>query len=85
MHWAVLENDWPALLQRWMRYLESADPQTIIAYKNLKGEAHESPIWQIVLHVVNHATHHRGQAAGFMRSMGHVPPPLDMIRYYQER
>jgi len=36
-----------------------------------------------VLHVVNHGTHHRGQAAGFLRAMGYVPPPLDLIAYYR--
>jgi uncharacterized damage-inducible protein DinB len=40
-------------------------------------------LWKIVLHVVNHGTHHRGQASGFLRAMGHVPPPLDLIAYYR--
>ena len=81
----VLQNDWPALLSRWSQYLASAtDPEGTISYKDLKGNPYENPLWQIVLHVVNHATHHRGQAAGFMRSMGHTPPALDMIRYYRE-
>jgi uncharacterized damage-inducible protein DinB len=37
-----------------------------------------------VLHVVNHGTHHRGQVAGFLRTMGHAPPALDLIAYYRE-
>jgi len=35
--------------------------------------------------VVNHATHHRGQAVGFIRAMGHQPPKLDLIFYYREQ
>ena len=54
-----------------------------LSYTDLKGNPWVSPIWQIVLHVVNHGTHHRGQVAGFLRSMGHAPPPLDLIAYYR--
>jgi len=32
---------------------------------------------------VNHATHHRGQVSGFLRAMGHAPPPLDLIAFYR--
>jgi len=42
-----------------------------------------TPLWQILLHVVNHATHHRGQVSGFLRAMGHTPPPLDLIAFYR--
>jgi uncharacterized damage-inducible protein DinB len=34
--------------------------------------------------VVNHGTHHRGQVSGFLRSMGHTPPALDLIAYYRQ-
>jgi uncharacterized damage-inducible protein DinB len=37
-----------------------------------------------LLHVVNHGTHHRGQVAGFLRSMGRKPPVLDLIAYYRQ-
>jgi uncharacterized damage-inducible protein DinB len=43
----------------------------------------DEPDWKLVFHVVNHATHHRGQVAGFLRTMGRVPPPLDLIAYYR--
>jgi len=86
-HLAVLQNDWPALLGRWAEWANTLTDETVsdaITYHDLKGRQWTTPIWQIVLHVVNHATHHRGQVAGFLRSMGHTPPPLDLIAYYRE-
>ena len=85
MKMSVLETDWPAVLAGWQEYLDTAtDMNAPIAYKDLKGNSYTTPLWQIVLHVVNHATHHRGQASGFLRTMGRVPPPLDLIFYYRQ-
>jgi uncharacterized damage-inducible protein DinB len=50
----------------------------------MRGNPWTQPLWEIVLHVVNHGTHHRGQAAGFLRSLGHTPPKLDLIFYYRQ-
>src|ERR1700676_4878678 len=72
MHLSVLENDWPALHHRWRQWAAPLDEDAIknqIAYKDLKGNPYETPLWQIVLHVVNHATHHRGQVSGFLRAL----------------
>jgi uncharacterized damage-inducible protein DinB len=57
---------------------------SILEYQDLKGNPWRQSVWQIVLHVVNHATHHRGQVSGFLRSMGHTPPPVDLIAYYRQ-
>ncbi len=85
---AVLQNDWPALMERWREWAASLSEVQIaepLAYTDLKGRAWSQPVWQLVLHVVNHGTHHRGQVSGFLRSMGHIPPALDLIHYYRER
>lgn len=82
-----LQQEWPALQQRWKEWaapLSDQDAAKKIAYRDLKGNPYEQPLWQILLHVVNHGTHHRGQAAGFLRAMGHTPPQLDLIFYYRE-
>src|SRR5215831_5321055 len=55
-----------------------------IACRDMKGNPYVSTAWEIVLHVVNHGTHHRGQVSGFLRALGHTPPQLDLIRYYRE-
>lgn len=85
---AVLQNEWPVLHARWREWAaglneESAD--SVLDYKDLKGNAWRQPVWQLVLHVVNHATHHRGQVSGFLRAMGHTPPPIDLIAYYRKQ
>jgi uncharacterized damage-inducible protein DinB len=84
----VLRYDWPPLLAQWEALLSAQTDDSVLGacrYLNLKGEPWETPIWQIVLHVVNHGTHHRGQVSGFLRAMGHTPPPLDLIAYYREQ
>jgi len=87
MHLEVLQNDWPMLLERWKQWGALLTEESIhqeISYKDSKGNAFVNPIWQIVLHLANHGTHHRGQVSGFLRAMGHVPPPVDLIAYYRE-
>jgi len=79
---ATLQRDWPAVHEQWAVCV--ADPSRVVHYQDLKGNPYSSTLSEIVLHVVNHATHHRGQVAGFLRTLGHTPPPLDLIRYYRE-
>jgi len=82
----LLQSEWPALQQRWklwLRDFSDADVARQISYKDLRGNPYTTPVWQIVLHLVNHGTHHRGQISGFLRAMGHTPPPLDLIAYYR--
>ena len=84
MKMSVLENDWPQVLAGWQEHLGGvADVSAPVSYKDLKGNAYATPLWQIALHVVNHGTHHRGQVSGFLRTMGHTPPPTDLIFYYR--
>jgi len=83
---ARLASEWLELHGRWHAWASRLTPESIeatLSYRDLKGNAWVSPIWQVVFHVVNHGTHHRGQVAGFLRSMGHAPPPLDLIAYYR--
>lgn len=40
------------------------------SYKNLKGEQFEQPLYQLVLHLCNHGTYHRGQLVTMLRTLG---------------
>ena len=82
----LLIAEWPALYQRWKLYLcdlTDQDMLRVVSFKDTKGNPYNQPLWQILLHVVNHATHHRGQVSGFLRALGKTPPPLDLMAYYR--
>jgi uncharacterized damage-inducible protein DinB len=49
-------------------------------------EADVPRFWPKFLHVVNHASYHRGQVTTLLRQMGlEVPRSQDMIIFYKER
>jgi uncharacterized damage-inducible protein DinB len=87
MHLEVLRKDWPALLARWKQWGALQTEESVhreVSYKSLRGDPFVTPTWQIVLHLVNHGTHHRGQVSGFLRTMGHTPPHLDFLVFCRE-
>ena len=58
----------------------------VFEYKLLSGEAGASPLWQMLQHVVNHASYHRGQVTTMLRQLGATPAkPMDMIAYYRTK
>jgi uncharacterized damage-inducible protein DinB len=54
-----------------------------ISYKTLAGISYQTPIWQMILHIVNHGTHHRGQITSMLRQLGIKPLNLDLIGFYR--
>ncbi|MGA3201400.1 MAG: DinB family protein [Bryobacteraceae bacterium] len=85
----VLERDaqWPEIQKEWEDWataLSDDEILRVVDYKDLKGNVHQTPVWQIVLHVVNHATLHRGQAMSLLRQLGVAAPSTDLIFYYRE-
>ena len=49
------------------------------------GAVHTLPLWQAVMHLVNHTTYHRGQVISLLRQMGYPVPHTDLIVYFSER
>ncbi len=75
-----------ASMRRFVQDLTDADLQRVIAYRNLAGVPGESALWEMLAHVVNHATYHRGQVTTLLRLLGAAPPPsTDLIAYYRGR
>jgi uncharacterized damage-inducible protein DinB len=52
-----------------------------LAYRNMAGEDRRQPLLQVLGHVFNHQTHHRGQIHGLLSGTRVAPPPLD-ISYF---
>jgi uncharacterized damage-inducible protein DinB len=82
--WEVLVARWPRVQQAWQNWaatLSDSDSNRVINYVDMKGNPWSNPVWHIVLHAVNHSTHHRGQVSAFLRATQIVPPSLDFIAF----
>jgi len=84
---AALRATWNELETRMRDFVATLGehgPNRVIDYKLLSGVTGASPIWQMLQHVVNHASYHRGQVTTMMRQMGAQPAkPMDMIAYFR--
>jgi uncharacterized damage-inducible protein DinB len=83
----AITSDWPELQRKWEAWADSAsdaDLERVVSYKTLNGTPGSTPASQIVLHLVNHATLHRGQVVGMLRQLGVKPPVTDLILYLRE-
>ncbi len=80
----ALENRW-ALEELAMReFLGSLSDEEMgrpVRYTTGHGERRERVLWHCLLHVVNHGTQHRSEAAELLTSFGHSPGDLDITWY----
>ena len=61
--------------------------QRPMEYRRKASDPPQSQIfWQMLQHVVNHGTYHRGQVTTMLRQLGANPPKsMDLIAFYRER
>ncbi|MCW5965977.1 MAG: DinB family protein [Bryobacterales bacterium] len=86
-------TDLDDLRARWMRLLDDvvsfAESRTEeqwrehLRFRNARGNEFEQPLWQLMMHVVNHGTLHRGQVLAMFRQLDRVPTSVDLINYYR--
>ncbi|HEX8334297.1 MAG TPA: DinB family protein [Segetibacter sp.] len=59
--------------RQWVEWLTDATPAAIdhvFAYQNTKREQFKQPVFQMLMHVFNHSTYHRGQLITMLRQVG---------------
>jgi uncharacterized damage-inducible protein DinB len=64
-----------------VRAYAEADLVTAVAYQTTSGKPYNQPLQDILLHLFNHQTHHRGQAHGCCSILGTEPPTLDLLAF----
>lgn len=79
---------------RWETHREELDaflldlsPERLRAplrYTHISGNVYEVPLWQLMMHVANHGTHHRSELADMLTRAGYPPKPTDLVRYSLE-
>ncbi len=71
--------------QTYIGGLDEAGLGGLLVYRDTRDVEHAFPLWQTLLHQVNHATQHRSEAALMLTGLGHSPGELDFVRYLEGR
>ena len=82
---ATLRAVWTDHEAKMRTYLESLGDEGITRvfnYRTLAGLV----FWQMLQHVVNHGSYHRGQVTTLLRQLGAPPAKsMDLVAFYRER
>lgn len=54
------------------------------SYRNSKGEVYRNTIIEVIQHLVNHGTYHRGNISAMIRELGYTGISTDYIVYLRE-
>ena len=81
-HWDMVEHE----MLGFCHMLKSDDDiRKVISYKDLKGNEYSQPLFQLMQHLVNHSTYHRGQIVTMLRQLGAKPVATDFVAFLREK
>jgi len=83
-----LESRWETVERDQLQFIEALAPQRLseeLPYINQKGQRYSYPLWQQLIHVVNHSSYHRGQVTTLLRQLGAEAVSTDFLAYFDEK
>jgi uncharacterized damage-inducible protein DinB len=84
LHAARVEED--SRIIGFVQDLPETASEEILEYRMLNGAAQRQPRREILAHLFNHQTHHRGQAHAILTFLGVTEPdPLDLLLMQREQ
>jgi len=86
--WMALECRWSALEQEQNVFLENLTDARLsmrVSYENLQGVRWEYSLAEMMQHLVNHSSYHRGQVAVLLRQLGQKPLTTDFLVFLDEQ
>lgn len=68
--------------EEWVSQASELALDHVFHYSTFSGEQFKQPTWQMLLHVFNHGTYHRGQLINMLRQLGiEKLPSTDFIEW----
>ncbi len=72
--------------EEWIRNTNEVNITHVFAYQNSKKEQFKQPVYEVLLHLFNHQSYHRGQVITMFRQLSiDKIPPTDFIVFSRSR
>ena len=71
--------------QEFLSTLSDTTLHAPLNFKDMGGNPYSVPLVQLLQHVVNHGTYHRGQVTTMLRQAGAETVALDMLFFFREQ
>lgn len=85
---ADMRREWAVVEANLRGFLDQCDDLSLncdLSYTTTKGEPHVQLLGELMLHVANHGTHHRGELAAMLALLGMPHAEDDLLYYLRER
>jgi uncharacterized damage-inducible protein DinB len=79
--WRKVERDQASYVER----VTSARLVEIVTYVNVAGKTWSYPLHELLVHLVNHSTYHRGQAVTMVRQLGKPVEATDYLLFLDSK
>ena len=84
---AAVRARWEEIERQLSEFIDTVTDDSltrVIAYTNTRGEVWRYTLADMLRHVVNHSTYHRGQVTTLLRQLGAPAPSTDLLFYVDE-
>jgi uncharacterized damage-inducible protein DinB len=71
-------------MRAYLAGLSDIDMENHLRYTTDEGLQRDRILWHCLVHVVNHGTQHRSEAAALLTDFGHSPGDLDFTVFLNE-
>ena len=83
----ALRTRWQSEEIKLMSFVENVSDEVLndtVLYSRTGGEPRENILWHLMVHLVNHGTQHRSEAAALLTDFGHSPGDIDFVYFLSE-
>jgi uncharacterized damage-inducible protein DinB len=85
---AAIRKRWDKVESERAEFISKLTPELldeVISYTNVRDQPFAYPLWQMLVHVANHSTYHRGQITTLLRQVGAKPVTTDFLDFYDSK